>query len=117
MQSDGTSSGGNEPQGSTHYALRDWLANTLSEHKKGLTDHEWKVLQEVMASSPTEPTALTECAERLVDAFLRLRFANSRQDESSRQRMAARIATTLCSDPTARTRLAEFQSILRQAAQ
>lgn len=115
MSSDGSAS---EPGGqpvSSEQALRSWLEATLTEHKIGLSESEWHVLREVAAGCLSESSAMGECVEQLVEAFLNLRFPAIREDDGTRQRMSARIAQTLCSDPTARQRLVEFRQILQQS--
>ena len=97
----------------TDEALRHWLEATLTEHKPGLSDSEWRVMRTVVANCATQ--ALGECAEQLVDSFLTLRFPSVTERDGARQRMSARIAQTLCSDPTARQRLSEFQQLLQQS--
>lgn len=118
MQSDGAAGDSASSAATTQHVLRSWLESTLSEPKSGLTDREWQVLRDTMAAAPAaneNPTeSLTACAERLVLAFLKLRFPAVSEADGRLQRMGARIVQTLCSDPTARRRLAEFQQLLQR---
>lgn len=111
--SDGSAGGADGYSRATDNALRQWLEATLTEHKPGLSEKEWQVMRAVVANCATQ--ALGECVEQLVDSFLTLRFPTIGTDDGARQRMSARIAQTLCSDPTARQRLSEFQQLLQQS--
>ncbi|MCC6510006.1 MAG: hypothetical protein IT423_12940 [Pirellulaceae bacterium] len=97
------------------YVLRSWMESALAEPKTGLTDREWQELAGVVKGSGQDPAALAECVTSLVSAFIRLRFPKI-TDDGLRSRMSSKIAHTLCSDPTARGRLVELQSLLQRSA-
>ena len=96
--------------------LSQLLEGSLSQKKGTLSDEEWTTLREVVKRPGGSESTFEEIATGLVRAFLKVRLANNFKNEESLASLSATIAKTLCSDPTARQRLLEFQQHLNRQA-
>ncbi len=85
--------------------LNDLLGSTLGNHKRSLSDLEWRKLQEVAASCRASGVDFEQFAVALVSAFLSSRFPSTAAPPEALARMSQRIGRTLCSDPVSRGRL------------
>ena len=92
--------------------LSQLIEGSLSQRKRTLSDEEWACLREVVRRPVGTELTFEEMAIGLVKAFLKVRLANNFKDQESLAVLCATIARTLCSDPTARQRLIEFQQHL-----
>lgn len=106
--SEGSAGDANSNPSSAH-ALREWIESALADKKVGLSEQEWQILHSAASHSSGQ---LVDFAVAIVDSLLGLRFPTLQQDETLRRKMTERIAQTLCSDPTSRQRLIEFQQNL-----
>jgi len=86
--------------------LRETLAASDTEQPRDR--QELAALREVSRRHPAEPFGLEPVAKEMVEAILRVRFADRFHGAESRSAMAARIAETFCDDPISAERLKDL---------
>ena len=104
------------PEKTASNLLSQLLEGSLSQRKRTLSDEEWSCLREVVRRPAGTESTFEEMVTGLVEAFLKVRLANNFKNQESLTILCATIARTLCSDPTARQRLLEFQQHLSEQA-
>ena len=92
--------------------LSELLEATLSQRQRSLSEQEWSTLRSIVATFESSPTAFEDLVVALVEAFLKHRLSATVNSLDSLKQMSKSIARTLCSDPTSRQRLMDFQQQL-----
>ena len=91
--------------------LDQLLESSFSQKKRALSEQEWSNLREIVkAESNTMP--FEELVVALVESFLLNRLTTTIKTKDALHSMSQSIARTLCSDPTSRQRIVEFQKQL-----
>lgn len=94
--------------------LRHVLEATLARGAGEMTPEELQNLQAIAREHETAQVDMAEIAQRLVASLLSSRFPDLAKPEDHRL-MSARIAASLCGDPTSMQRLKTFWNQLRQS--
>jgi hypothetical protein len=89
--------------------LTQLLEGSLSQKNRSLSEEEWALLRQVASRPEVRECTPEEFAVLLIESFLKRRLPSSFQQQVTLNNMSKSIARTLCSDPTARNRLLEFQ--------
>ena len=89
--------------------LDQLLQSSFSQKKRTLSEEEWSALREIVKGAESKPMPFEELVVALVESFFLKRFIKTKEALHS---MSKTIARTLCSDPTSRLRLVEFQKQL-----
>ena len=92
--------------------LDQLLESSFSQKKRVLSEQEWSNLREIVKGAESKPMPFEELVVALVESFLLNRLTTTIKTKDALHSMSRTIARTLCSDPTSRQRLVEFQKQL-----
>ena len=92
--------------------LSQLLESTLSQKKTALSEQEWTSLRKIVSGSKSTPMPFEELVVAMVEAFLLNRLGPTFKTTDELHSMSETIARTLCSDPSSRQRMVEFQEQL-----
>ncbi len=114
MNFSGKNSAGDKPSiESSEENLRQSLA--AGSGFEGLTDAEWKALQQIAQRGQQESLGGVELTSSLVEGLLRIRHSKWFATRGIPVEMCNEIAQTIHADPLGRTRMLEFQQHLLRA--
>ena len=92
--------------------LDQLLESSFSQKKRVMSEQEWSTLREIVKGAESKPMPFEELVVLLVESFLLNRLTTTIKTKDELHSMSKTIARTLCSDPTSRKRLLEFQKQL-----
>ncbi len=92
--------------------LDQLLESSFSQKKRTLNEQEWSNLREIVKRAESKTMPFEELVVALVESFLLNRLTTSIKTKDALQSLSQSIARALCSDPTSRQRLVEFQKQL-----
>lgn len=92
--------------------LDQLLESSFSQKKRALSEQEWSDLREIVKRAESKPMPFEELVVALVESLLLNRLTTTIKTKDALHSMSNTIARTLCSDPTSRQRLVEFQKQL-----
>ena len=92
--------------------LDQLLEASFSQKKRALSEQEWSNLREIVKRTESKPMPFEELVVALVESLLLNRLTTTIKTKDALHSMSKTIARTLCSDPTSRQRLVEFQKQL-----